>query len=134
MGGIAIILVDTSVWVAVLGGSSRRAALEAALGGTAPVLSRFTQLELLAGCRDERQWDVLRAYLEAQDYVELGPESWVEATRTFFDLERRKRKVGSPITCCVAQLAIEHDLLLLHRDADFEAIAEVRSLRQRRLA
>jgi predicted nucleic acid-binding protein len=34
----------------------------------------------------------------------------------------------------VAQLAIEHDLLLLHRDPDFEVIAEVRSLRQRRLA
>ena len=131
---VAIILVDTSVWVAVLGDASRRAALESALAGAAPLLSRFTQLELLAGCRDERQWDVLQPYLEAQDYVELGAESWVEATRIFFDLQRRKRKVESPITCCVAQLAIEHDLLLLHRDPDFEAIAEIRNLRQRRLA
>ena len=97
------------------------------------MLSRFTLLELLAGCRDERQWEVLQPYLAAQDYVELGPESWVEATRTFFDLQRRKRKVESPITCCIAQLAMEHDLLLLHRDADFEAIAEVRNLRHRRL-
>ena len=112
----------------------RRAALEAALGGTAPVLSRFTQLELLAGCRDERQWDVLHGYLEAQDYVELEPQSWVEATRMYFELERGRKKVASPITCCVAQLAIEHDLLLLHGDPDFEAIAEVRKLRQRRLA
>ena len=112
----------------------RRAALEAALAGNPPVLSRFTQLELLAGCRDERQWDVLHGYLEAQDYVELEPQSWVDATRLFFELERGKKKVSSPITCCVAQLAIEHDLLLLHRDPDFEAIAEVRKLRQRRLA
>ena len=98
------------------------------------MLSRFTQLELLAGCRDERQWDVLHGYLEAQDYVELEPESWVEATRMFFELERGRKKVASPITCCVAQLAIEHDLLLLHADRDFEAIASVRDLRQRRLA
>jgi hypothetical protein len=98
------------------------------------VLSRFTQLELLAGCRDERQWDVLQSYLEAQDYVELAPESWVEATRMYFDLERRKKKVASAITCCIAEIAIEHDLLLLHADPDFEAIAEVRKLRQRRLA
>ncbi len=108
--------------------------LEAALGGAAPVLSRFTQLELLAGCRDERHWDVLHGYLEAQDYVELDAQSWVQATRMFFDLRRRRKKVSSAITCCVAQLAIDHDLLLLHHDADFEAIAEVRNLRQRRLA
>jgi predicted nucleic acid-binding protein len=98
------------------------------------VLSRFTQLELLAGCRDERQWDVLQGYLEAQDYVELGAETWVQATRILLDLERTKKKVTSAITCCVAQLAIDHDLLLLHRDEDFEAIAEVRNLRERRLA
>ena len=97
------------------------------------MLSRFTQLELLAGCRDERQWDVLHGYLEAQDYVELQPESWAEATRMYFDLERRKKKVASPITCCIAEIAIENDLLLLHDDPDFVAIAEVRDLRQRRL-
>jgi predicted nucleic acid-binding protein len=34
----------------------------------------------------------------------------------------------------VAQLALDHDLLLLHADRDFEAIAAVRNLRQRRLA
>ena len=127
-------MVDTSVWVAVLRDESRRSVLEAALGGVAPVLSRFTQLELLSGCRDERHWDVLHGYLEAQDYVELDAQSWVQATRMFFDLRRRRKKVGSAITCCVAQLAIDHDLLLLHHDPDFEAIAEVRNLRQRRLA
>jgi predicted nucleic acid-binding protein len=97
------------------------------------VLARFTQLELLAGCRDERDWDVLHAYLEAQDYVELAAESWPQATRMLLDLRRRRKRVASAITCCVAQLALENDLLLLHRDADFEAIAEVRNLRQRRL-
>jgi hypothetical protein len=97
------------------------------------VLSRFTQLELLAGCRDERQWDVLQDYLAAQDYVELAAEGWVQATRLYLDLERRQRKVASPITCCIAELAIEHDLLLLHSDPDFEAIAAMSDLRQRRL-
>jgi predicted nucleic acid-binding protein len=108
--------------------------LEAALAGTPPVLSRFTQLELLAGCRDERQWDLLNGYLAAQDYVELAAESWSQATRLYFDLRRRKKEVSSAITCCVAQLALDHDLLLLHADRDFEAIAAVRNLRQRRLA
>src|SRR6185369_10797621 len=108
-----------SVWIAVLEDGTRRRALEAALGGEPPVLSRFTQLELLAGCRDERQWDVLRGYLEAQDYVELDTAGWAQATRLLLDLERRRKKATSAITCCIAELAIEHDLLLLHRDADF---------------
>ena len=98
------------------------------------MLSRFTQLELLAGCGDERQWDLLHGYLAAQDFVELSPESWSQATRLYFDLRRRKKAVSSAITCCVAQLALDHDLLLLHGDRDFETIAAVRNLRQRRLA
>jgi predicted nucleic acid-binding protein len=117
----------------VLRDGKRRAALEAALAGSAPVLSRFTQLELLAGCRDERQWDLLQGYLAAQEYVELAPEGWEQATRLYLDLERRKKKVTSAVTCCIAELAIANDLLLLHSDADFEAIAAVSSLRQRRL-
>jgi hypothetical protein len=50
-----------------------------------------------------------------------------------FDLRRRKKGVSSTISCCIAQLAIDHDLLLLHSDPDFEAIAQVRKLRQRRI-
>ena len=128
-----MILVDTSVWISVLRDASRRPLLEAALGGAAPALSRFTQLELLAGCRDESDWDLLAGYLAAQDYLELGDESWPQATRMLFDLKRRGKDVSSAISCCIAQLAIENDLLLLHGDPDFEAIAEVRNLRQRRL-
>jgi predicted nucleic acid-binding protein len=37
------------------------------------------------------------------------------------------------VTCCIAQIAVDHDVLLLHRDRDFEVIAEVRPLRQQRL-
>jgi predicted nucleic acid-binding protein len=126
-------LVDTSVWLAVLRDASGRAPLEAALAGAAPVFSRFTQLELLAGCKGERDWDLLAGYLAAQDYLELGDESWPHATRMLFDLRRRRKEVSSAISCCIAQLAIENDLLLLHSDPDFETIAEVRNLRQRRL-
>jgi predicted nucleic acid-binding protein len=118
----------------VLADASRRDALEAALAGAPPVLHRFTQLELLSGCPDERQWDLLHGYLEAQDYVELDAESWAQATRLYLDLRRRDQEVASPITCCVAQLAIDNDLLLLHGDPDFETIAAVRNLRQRRLS
>jgi predicted nucleic acid-binding protein len=129
-----LILVDTSVWVAVLRDVRKRRVLEAALAGSTPVLSRFTQHELLAAVPDERQWDLLNGYLAAQEYLELGPESWPQAARICFDVGRRTRTPADVVDCCVAQLAIDHDALLLHRDRQFEAIAKVRSLRHRRLA
>ena len=130
-----MILVDTSVWIELLRdrGTRRASALEIALDGDEPVLTRFQELELLQGARDEREWSLLREYLDAQQYLEVGSGSWANAARIFFDLRRRGKTVRSSIDCCVAQIAIDHEVLLLHRDRDFETIAEVRPLRQQRL-
>jgi predicted nucleic acid-binding protein len=131
-----MILVDTSVWVEVLRDRTGRwrDALENALDGDDVVLTRFHQLELLQGARDEREWDLLREHLDVQDYLECGPEAWPAAARIFFDLRRIGKTVRSPIDCCIAQIALEHDVLLLHRDREFETIATVRPLRQQWLA
>lgn len=126
-------LVDTSVWVEVLRDSEKRPVLDGALGGQDVVLTRFTQLELLQGSRDEREWQLLSEHLEAQDYLELAETTWAAAARIYFDLRRDGRTVRSPIDCCIAQLAIEHDVELLHCDRDFEVISTVRNLRHRRI-
>lgn len=70
------------------------------------------------------------SYLDSQDYLEANTETWREAARIYFDLRRQGRTVRSPIDCCIAQLALEHDVLLIHRDRDFETIAEIHALRQ----
>ena len=130
-----MILVDTSVWIEVLGDrfGGKKIAFQNALDGDDAVLTRFNQLELLQGARDEREWSALSKYLEDQDYLEAGPESWPNAARIYFDLRRVGKTVSSPIDCCIAQIAIDHDVLLLHRDRDFESVAQVRPLRQQRL-
>ncbi|WP_231943051.1 hypothetical protein [Calothrix sp. NIES-3974] len=43
-------------------------------------------------------------------------------------MRRQGLTVRSPIDCCIAQVALENDLLLIHNDCDFETIAQVRSL------
>jgi predicted nucleic acid-binding protein len=128
-----VVLVDTSVWIDVLRDrrGTKRDVLARAVGDDEVVLTRFNQLELLQGCRNEDEWGLLKPYLDAQEYIEPSPEGWVEAARAYFDLRRRGRSVRSPIDCCIAQTAIEHGALLLHRDRDFEAIAEIHPLRQR---
>ena len=130
-----MILVDTSVWVDVLRDRTgeMRAALDRALDGDDVVLTRFQQLELLQGARDEREWNLLHEYLGAQEYLECGPGSWSDAARIYFDLRRAGKTIRSPIDCCIAQIAIDHDVILLHRDRDFEVIAALRPIRQRRL-
>lgn len=131
-----MVLVDTSVWVEIFRDRTGRgrAAFAAAVEEDEVVLARFHELELLQGCRDEKEWSLLKSYLDAQEYLDLARESWSEAARIYFDLRRAGRTVRSPIDCCIAQVAIDHDALLLHRDRDFETIAEIRPLRQARLS
>ncbi|MFM6409235.1 MAG: PIN domain-containing protein, partial [Microcystis sp.] len=71
-------------------------------------------------------------YLKVQDYVELRPSSWQAVARIYYDLRRQGLTVRSPIDCCIAQAALENDLLLIHNDRDFETIAQVRSLQNLR--
>lgn len=130
-----MVLVDTSIWVDIFRDmtGSRRDKLASMLEGEPVVLTRFHQLEMLQGCRNEREWALLSSYLEAQDYLEIFPTVWQEAARTYFDLRRMGRTVRSPIDCCIAQVALDHDVLIIHRDKDFENIASIRPLRQVKL-
>ena len=120
-----MVLVDTSVWIDVLRDATgaRARTFRTLLDGDEPVLSRFTALELLQGCADDRSWLSLREYLDAQDYLEMSPSTWADAARIYFDLRRQGRTIHSPVDCCIAQLAVDHDVRLLHRDRDFITIA-----------
>ena len=121
-------IIDTSVWIDVLrdGDGGKRRSLESEVDLEDMRLTRFTQLELLQGCRDQREWDLLSRYLDVQEYVEAARETWSKAARIFFDLRRAGRTVRSPIDCCIAQSALDGGLRLLHRDRDFVEIAAVR--------
>ena len=126
-----MLIVDTSVWIDVLRDASKRGRLEGALGSVEPCLTRFTQMELLMGAAREDQWRRLEQYLDGQLYVEADGDTWRRAARTFFDLRRAGKTVRSPIDCCIAEIAIAHEALLLHRDRDFVAISTIRPLQER---
>ncbi|WP_238846144.1 PIN domain nuclease [Nostoc edaphicum] len=131
---LVMLLIDTSVWISVFRDRSGqvRQKLETLIANRQVQLTRFTQLELLQGSLNEQEWTLLSTYLETQDYVELTPSSWQEAARIYYDLRRQGLTVRSPIDCCIAQVALENNLLLIHDDRDFETIAQVRSLQHLR--
>ncbi len=129
-----MILVDTSVWIEIFKdktGHTEKAFRER-IGPENYVLSRFNQLELLQGARSQKEWELLEDYLATQYYLEASDNTWREAARVYFELRRRGVTLNSPVDCCIAQIALEHGALLLHRDKDFEKISRVRPLDQER--
>lgn len=130
-----MLLIDTSIWIGLFrddSGKFKRTLIKA-INNRDYYLSRFTQTELLQGCKDENEWSQLNSYLKTQDYIDPSLESWTAAARIFYELRRKGITVRNTIDCCIAASAIEHDLLLLHLDRDFEAIASGTSLNQLRL-
>jgi predicted nucleic acid-binding protein len=129
-----MLMIDTSLWINVLRDRTGQAsiALAAFIGEQDYALSRFTQLELLQGTRNEQEWSLLQDYLSGQTYLEFSVDAWTEAARIYYDLRRKGLTVRSTIDCCIAQVAIQHQAVLVHNDRDFEAIAQVRSLQHYR--
>jgi predicted nucleic acid-binding protein len=122
-----VILIDTSVWIEVLRDKSGRIVnvFRERIGEEIIAFSRFTQLELLQGAKNEQEWQQLDSYLSTQYYFETTEDTWRDAARIYFELRKSGITINSPIDCCIAQLAIEAQLLLLHRDKDFEKIARI---------
>jgi predicted nucleic acid-binding protein len=130
-----MMLIDTTVLVDVLrdtsGTNGRR--LLAVLKSEDVAFTRFTELEILAGARDDADWGRIQAYLASEGLLDPTANSWSGAARIYYDLRRVGRTVRRIVDCCIAQIALEHDLTLLHNDRDFETIAMLRPLKQMRV-
>lgn len=124
-------LIDTSVLIALFKDRTGMVAqsLRDVLDGRDYYLTRFTQMELLQGARDEKEWLRLSDYLADQDYLEMDDESWANAARLYFDLRRRGLTVRSVIDCCIAEVALRHEMTLVHNDRDFATVAKLRALK-----
>ena len=129
-----MILVDTSVWIEIFKDKTGNIvkAFQKTIGTDNYVLSRFNQLELLQGAKDQDEWEILENYLSTQYFIEASQYTWPEAARIYFELKRKGFAINSPIDCCIAQIALEHGAILLHRDKDFEKISRFRPLQEKR--
>lgn len=127
-----MVIIDTSVWIDLFRDSTgkKRNLIQKWVNPEDVCLTGFNQLELLQGCRNEQEWALLGEYLEGQEFLDPSRYTWADSARIFFDLRRMGRTVRSPIDCCIAQIAMDHKCMLLHRDRDFTTIAEIRPLQQ----
>jgi predicted nucleic acid-binding protein len=119
-------IVDTSVWIEFFSGSDSTASRwvadriteEASLTVPEVVL-----MELLVGTTDDDVAAVRRRFLQRFDIETLAPVRDAEDAAT---IHRRCRRGGntvrSLIDCQVAAMALRLDLVVAHRDRDFEVI------------
>ena len=123
-------LVDTSVWISLFRGRETpavrffRGVVESGIGfGITGVIYQ----ELLQGAKGEADFRKLREYLQTQTFYQPldALETHAEAARLYFDCRRKGVTIRSTMDCLIARIALEHDLVLLHDDADFTRMAGV---------
>ena len=124
-----MVLVDTSVLIDFLRGreNKKTGLFETILERKLPYgIAVFTYQEILQGARNESEYDKLKDYLSTQTVYFLPEkvEIYTEASRLYFDLKRKGITPRSTIDILIALTAMEHTLLLLHNDRDFDRIAE----------
>lgn len=129
------VLIDTSVLVLVFRDATHSNAerLISEIGDQDIILSSLVAAELLAGSKDDAEWERLHAFIASKAVVEADAATWTEAARIYFDARRVGKTIRKLADCCIAQQAIANDIVLIHNDRDFETIATVRPLKQVRL-
>jgi len=94
-------------------------------------INHFIYQELLQGCKSEKDYRLLKKYLDGQKFYDFkwGRESYAKAARNYMKLRKKGITIRSTIDCLIAQTAIENDLYLLHNDADFTRMTELLSIK-----
>ena len=122
-----MILVDTSVLLDYFRGDENEATkkFQDVLERNLPFgINQLIYLEVLQGCRTEKDYKILKKHLDTQVFYELknGRDSYAEAAQMYLKL-RKKGVTVSTIDCIIARMALENDLFLLHNDKDFTKIS-----------
>lgn len=123
-------LVDTSVWIDYFRNKHNSAVQQfinildkkLAFGITSLIYQ-----ELLQGAATSHDVEQLIRYLDTQRFFHPMNNiiSYQSAARIYFDCRQRGITIRSTIDCLIAQIAIEHDLILLHNDNDFIRINKI---------
>ncbi len=100
---------------------------ELAGGENAVGITSVIYQEVLQGAASPAKFGYIADHLDSQTfyYPPHTKTSYKESARMYFACRRRGITIRNSVDCLVARVAIEHDLLLLHDDRDFEALAMV---------
>jgi predicted nucleic acid-binding protein len=87
-------------------------------------------MELLAGADTPARLDAIEKLTNGLPVLGVDPAlDFRQAAAVFLAVRRTGRTVRSLIDCVIAAVALRHEVPILHRDADFDAIAACLPLR-----
>jgi len=122
-------LVDTSVWIGLFRQKDTEAvrSFRHILERDIPFgISSVIFQELLQGAKNESDYQRLYDDVGSQYFFhpKYEVDSYANAARIYFDCRRKGVTIRSSIDCLIAEIAIEHNLILLHDDVDFYHMAK----------
>jgi predicted nucleic acid-binding protein len=125
-----MVLVDTSVWIDLFRNRRSEPVLRLRRildSGDAFALTPVIVQEVLQSAASEREFSLLHDYFTTQRMIIPADPvaTHCRAARLYFDCRRRGFTPRSTVGCLIAQIAVEHNLIVLHNDQDFERIAAV---------
>jgi predicted nucleic acid-binding protein len=128
-----VIVVDTSVWIDVLGGRRTRQALrcvELIQGGDPVALTDVILTEVLQGLSSEDEAELVERHLRAFPVLRLeGLDDFVLAASLYRTARDEGVTIRKTLDCLIAAPCVRTGAPLLHADADFDRLALCTPLR-----
>lgn len=123
-------LVDTSVWIDFFreNNSSAVKHLIEIMDNKIPFgITAVIYQEILQGSASLHDFNQLAEYLSTQQFFHPKDPilTYENAAKLYFQCRRKGVTVRSTIDCLIAEVAIEHDLILLHHDSDYSNIKKI---------
>ncbi len=90
-------------------------------------ISNYIFLEVLQGAKTHKEFEVLKEYLGSLPFYDLteGKLSFEKVAKLNPQCRDAGVTVRSTVDLILVQIALEHDMALLHNDRDFDNIASV---------
>lgn len=125
-------LIDTSIWIDFLRENNNSAVLHFLdiLDNQIPFgITGIIYQEILQGVKSGKDFNQLISYLSTQRFFNPLDNllTYQQAAKLYFDCRRKGLTIRSTTDCLIAQIAIEHNLVLMHNDKDFLQIQKVTS-------
>jgi predicted nucleic acid-binding protein len=123
-------LVDTSVWIDFFREKDNQPVqfFLKILNGRQPFgITSFIYQEILQGANSKKDFDKLNDYMETQKFYHPKDPvlSYKNAAEYYFNCRSEGITIRSTVDCLIADIAVEHDLWLVHNDKDFSQLSKV---------
>lgn len=125
-----VTMIDSSAWIEfVRDGDAGIADAVEDLIRNGGALTEPVVMEVLAGARSSRHGAQLRSLLGTVELLTVDAEDWASAALLYRMCRVNGTTIRSMVDCLIAAVAIRHDVPVLAKDRDFEALAAHTPLR-----